>query len=72
LNPVWILSFVALWVVVAVLGLVVLALASEVTATHKTIDSLRSMMMHSACSGCKCNGNGAMKDPEETQVEYSR
>lgn len=69
---VWILSLVALWVVVVVIGLVVLALASEVTATHKTLDSLRSMVMRSTCSGCKCNGNGAVKEPEEIPVEYSK
>lgn len=45
MTGVWLASYIVLWAIVVVEGLVILALAREIETLHKHLDSLRTYLL---------------------------
>lgn len=43
-NAVWIISYIAIWALLIILGIVILALSREIETLHKKIDSLEKYL----------------------------
>jgi predicted Holliday junction resolvase-like endonuclease len=45
MSGLWLVSYIILWLIVIVIGLIVVALAREIEVLHKQLDSLRPYLL---------------------------